>query len=300
MQGRIHMAGPIPLEWLSKVKPGSIRGIVCHWTAGLHYPSAFDKTHYHFLIDVDGNVHRGTKTVAQNANPIRGDYAAHTRNLNSGFIGLSLCCLGGNGVSEKNQGRWPMTAAQWKTMVACIAQLAAHYGFPIQRPSRADPRGVLSHAEVQDALGIAQDGKWDFTVCHDPGLKGAKNIGNRFREEANDILMATPVALMQDDQRDDAVPPLAANMPTRTDEELVVTNREAVEPLSPFRKVLGWVTAGATALGSVGAGLMSKLSMIDYRIWIGFIFAAGLFGTIIFALTWLYPRPIVIEKEPVK
>lgn len=288
--------GPLPKEWLSKVKPGAIRGIVCHWTAGLHYPSAFDKTHYHFLIDADGNVHRGTKTVAQNSNPITGDYAAHTRNLNNGFIGLSLCCLGGNGVSESNQGRWPMTAAQWETMVACIAQLSAHYGFPIQRPSKKDPRGVLSHAEVQDALGIAQAGKWDFTVCHIPSLKGAKRIGDRFRSDANDLLMATPVALLDDQGGSDNVPPQVDNAPTRPDEELVETNRQQVEPMSPFRKVLGWVTGIVTTVGSAIAALGKWLMSLPPEVLIAIIVTLAIVGTIIFALIWLFPRPIVIEK----
>lgn len=291
------MTNPIPIEWLSPVKPGSIRGIVCHWTAGLHYPSQFDKQHYHFLIDKDGRVHRGTKPVSFNAYPIRGDYAAHTRNFNSGIIGLSLCCLGGSGVNENNQGQWPMTKAEWDTMVACIAQLSRHYGFPIQRPTKADWRGVQSHAEVESNLGIAQAGKWDFTVCHIPGLRGARAIGDRFRAEANALLQTdAPVALM-DDQRDGPNAVYPEDDTVRADEELVTTNRQETEPLSPFRKVIGWVTGVATAATTAFAGLGSYLSMIDWRVWVGFIIAAGFFGTIIFALIWLFPRPIVIEKR---
>jgi hypothetical protein len=288
---------PIPQEWLSKVKPGAVRGIVNHWTAGQHYPSQFDKQHYHFLIDKDGKVHRGTHTIAQNA-PIRGDYAAHTRNWNGGIIGVSLCCLGGHGVSERNQGPWPMTKAQWDTMCAVNAQLATHYGFPIQRPTKADPRGIQSHAEVESNLGIPQAGKWDFTVCHDPKLRGARVIGDAFRSQAKHIQEASsPVPLMSDD-RDDVSAVYPNDMPVRQDEELPTTNRQEVEPLSPFRKVIGWVTAGATTITTALAGFGSYLSMIDWRVWIGFIIAAGFFGTIIFSLIWLFPRPVVLPKEP--
>lgn len=69
------------------------------------------------------------------------------------------------------------------------------------------------------------------------------------------------------------------------------------EPLSGFRKTLGWVSGIATTVTTAFAGLGSYLSMVDWRVWVGFIIAAGFFGTIIFALIWLFPRPIVIEKE---
>lgn len=290
------MPGPIPQDWLSEVKPGSIRGIVCHWTAGLHYPSQFDKQHYHFLIDKDGKVHRGTKPVSFNAHPIRGDYAAHTRNFNSGIIGLSLCCLGGNGVSESNQGQWPMTKAHWETMVACIAQLSRHYGFPIQRPTKADWRGVQSHAEVSSNLGIDQLGKWDFTVCHIPSLRGARAIGDRFRAEANALLQTdAPVALM-DDQRDTPGAVYPEDETVRADEELVTTNRQDVEPMSGFRKVLGWMTAGITAGGSAIAAGAKWLMSLPPEVIIAIIVTLAGVGTVIFALIWLFPRPIVIEK----
>lgn len=290
------MKNPIPIEWLSPVKPGSIRGIVCHWTAGLHYPSQFDKQHYHFLIDKDGRVHRGTKPVSFNAYPIRGDYAAHTRNFNSGIIGLSLCCLGGNGVNENNQGQWPMTKAEWDTMVACIAQLSRHYGFPIQRPTKADWRGVQSHAEVESNLGISQAGKWDFTVCHIPGLRGARAIGDRFRAEANALLQTdAPVALM-DDQRDEPNAVYPEDETVRADEELVTTNREEKEPLSGFRKVLAVVTGVVTTVGSALAAAGKWIMSLQPEVLIAIIVTLAIVGTIIFGLIWLFPRPIVIEK----
>lgn len=289
------MANPIPLEWLSEVKPGSIRGIVCHWTAGLHYPSQFDKQHYHFLIDKDGRVHRGTKPVSFNAHPIRGDYAAHARNFNSGIIGLSLCCLGGNGVNENNQGQWPMTKAHWDTMVACIAQLSRHYGFPIQRPTKADWRGVQSHAEVESNLGISQGGKWDFTVCHNPAWRGARVIGDRFRSEANALLQTdAPLGIMDEGDGPNAVYP--EQEVVRADEELITTNREEKEPLSGFRKVLGWVTAGIASVGSALAAVGNWLLSLPNEVLIAVIITLAVVGVAIFALIWLVPRPIVIEK----
>jgi putative chitinase len=72
---------------------------------------------------------------------------------------------------------------------------------------------------------------------------------------------------------------------------------EPREPMSKFRSTLGWVSGIATTVTTAFAGLGSYLSMVDWRVWVGFIIAAGFFGTIIFGLIWLFPRPIVIEKE---
>ena len=291
------MAGNlIPAGWLSPVK---MRGIVLHWTAGAHRASEFDRGHYHILIEADGRLIRGIPPISANALPIKPNYAAHTRNLNGGFIGVSLCCMGGNGVSENPfvAGPFPMTQSQWDTMVKVIAQLCAHYNIPIT------PKTVLSHAEVQGTLGIAQAGKWDFTrLAFDPTIKGARAIGDRFRSEA-EALMPKAMALLSTDRDDadheyqaDAVTPENPNVM----EETIQTNRETVEPMSPFRKVLGWVTGIVTTVGSAIAALGKWLMSLPPEVLIAIIVTLAIVGTIIFALTWLYPRPIVIEKEPVK
>jgi phosphoribosylformylglycinamidine synthase I len=42
-------------------------------------------------------------------------------------------------------------------MIEAVAQICRHYQIPVT------PQTVLSHAEVQETLGIQQAGKWDFT-----------------------------------------------------------------------------------------------------------------------------------------
>lgn len=291
------MDSVIPPNWLSPVK---MRGIVLHWTAGAHKASEFDRAHYHILIESDGKLVRGIPPISANALPIKSNYAAHTRNLNGGYIGVSLCCMGGDKVRENpfNAGPYPMTEAQWNAMVQVIAQLCAHYSIPIT------PKTVLSHAEVQGTLGIAQAGKWDFTrLAFDPSIKGARAIGDRFRSEAEALMpQFAGVSLLSPDRDDvgheyqDAT--TLENPPVM--EETVQTNRQDVEPLSGFRKVLGYVTAGAAAIGSIGTGFLNKLAMLDYRVWVAVVVTTAFFGTIIFALIWLFPRPIVIEKEKAK
>lgn len=289
---------PIPLNQLPDLKGKKLFGVVWHWTGGTHKANSIDVQHYHWIVNGDGSVVPGVGAT-RNFHPCPANYGAHTRNLNSGWLAISLACLGGPGTNENNQGQWPMTKAQADVMVAISAQLAEHYGIPVQRPSKADPRGFFSHAEVQDALGISQAGKWDFTVCYDPKIRGAKNVGDFFRQQVRERMNAVPVGIMDDvapsneldGVHDDAPQPVMAD---------ATGNRQEQEPLSGFRKVLGWVTAGVTAVGSALAGFGKWLMSLPAEVLIAIVVTLAIVGTIIFALIWLFPRPIVIEKEKAK
>lgn len=286
---------PIPLNQLPDLKGKKLFGVVWHWTGGTHQANSIDVQHYHWIVNGDGSIVPGVSPT-RNFHPCPANYGAHTRNLNSGWLAISLSCLGGPGTNENNQGQWPMTKAQADMMVAISAQLAEHYGIPVQRPSKADRRGFLSHAEVQDALGISQAGKWDFTVCYDPKVRGAKNVGDFFRQQVRERMIASPVGIMDDvaprneldGVHDDAPQPVMAD---------ATNNRQEQEPLSGFRKVLGWVTAGVTAVGSALAAVGKWLMSLPPEVLIAIVVTLAIVGTIIFALIWLFPRPIVIEKE---
>ena len=53
------------------------------------------------------------------------------------------------------------------------------------------PHTVLSHAEVQQALGIKQRGKWDIShLAFDPWGIGAKACGDIFRAQTANLLSA--------------------------------------------------------------------------------------------------------------
>lgn len=289
---------PIPLNQLPDLKGKKLFGVVWHWTGGTHQANSIDVQHYHWIVNGDGSIVPGVSPT-RNFHPCPANYGAHTRNLNSGWLAISLSCLGGPGTNESNQGQWPMTKAQADVMVAISAQLAEHYGIPVQRPSKADRRGFLSHAEVQDALGISQAGKWDFTVCYDPKVRGAKNVGDFFRQQVRERMIASPVGIMDDvaprneldGVHDDAPEPVMAD---------ATNNRQEQEPLSGFRKVLGWVTAGVTAVGSALAAVGKWLMSLPPEVLIAIVVTLAIVGTIIFALIWLFPRPIVIEKEKAK
>lgn len=165
----------IPSAWLPKC---AMKRVVAHWSAGGHKVSAIDKEHYHIIYGGDGEPVRGDHEISDNVSTGDGDYAAHTRGCNSGSIGVSLACMAGAVESPFNPGKYPMTKKQWDAMIEGIAQLCKFYGIPVT------PKTVLSHAEVQGTLGIAQRGKWDFTrLAFDLEVKGAKACGDKMRAE---------------------------------------------------------------------------------------------------------------------
>jgi len=144
----------IPEEWLP---PANMNRIIVHWTAGNHTASATDREHYHLLIEHDGTLIRGDHEIDDNQAPIdTRDYAAHTRNANTGAIGVALCGMVGAVERPFVAGSFPITVKQWQVASRVIAQLCRRY--------RIDPnrQSVLSHAEVQPTLGIKQAGKWDI------------------------------------------------------------------------------------------------------------------------------------------
>jgi hypothetical protein len=173
----------VPATWLPDAE---IRGIVVHWTAGAHVASAEDRRHYHLLIEGDGKLVRGLPSIDLNdARGLRSGYAAHTLNANTGRIGVSLCCMTGARESPFSAGHFPMTRAQWDELPAVLADLCRRYRI------RVTPSTVLSHAEVQGALGIAQRGKWDISrLAFDPGIVGAKAVGDLFRRRTAALLEA--------------------------------------------------------------------------------------------------------------
>ncbi|KQW62690.1 MULTISPECIES: peptidoglycan recognition family protein [Ensifer] len=167
----------VPADWMP---PAKMVRIICHWTAGAHKASEFDRGHYHILIEDDGKLIRGGPSIDLNQSPTKKGYAAHTLNCNSGSIGVSLCCMGGSNEAPFDPGKYPMTRKQWDALTSVVADLCRRYNIKIT------DKTVLSHAEVQNNLGIQQRGKWDFTrLAFDPSIKGAKACGDKLRAEAS-------------------------------------------------------------------------------------------------------------------
>ncbi|WP_164555287.1 peptidoglycan recognition protein family protein [Paracoccus haematequi] len=133
--------------------------IVGHHSAGPFSVTVADREHYHRIIDGDGKRHSGRHPISANApgKPLRsGSYAAHTRGLNTGSIGVAMACMHDAKWSSPRSCAFFPKAAQVSAFISEMADLAIEYSIPVTRKT------VLTHAEVEITLGVEQAGKWDF------------------------------------------------------------------------------------------------------------------------------------------
>lgn len=139
-----------------------MKRIIMHWTGGSNNVSATDKEHYHEIAAGDGTRHLGKLRPEANTSTKDGVYAAHTRNLNAGSIGLAMAGMFGAQENPFSAGQHPITKEQLDAFCDMVADYAETYGIPIT------PQTVLTHAEVQGTLGVKQRGKWDINWL--PGM----------------------------------------------------------------------------------------------------------------------------------
>lgn len=160
--------------------------IIWHHTGGPYSPTGLDLAAYHLVIDGEGRVQAGRHAIEANA-PGRamtsGSYAAHTKNLNSGSIGISLACMAGAQWGDRSTWRLP-TLAQIDSLMAESARLCLAYGI------EPGPRTTLSHAEVEITLGVKQSGKWDFDYSLNgaDGPRDPRLIGDGLRAELRRVI----------------------------------------------------------------------------------------------------------------
>lgn len=154
----------------------SLKRIVMHWSAGAHAVSSVDRQHYHYVVSGAGDVVAGIHKPEANIAPKSGQYAAHTLNLNTGSIGVSMASMHGAVERPFSAGKYPITEIQLAKFVELVAALSCKYGIPVTRQT------VLSHAEVQPTLGVKQRGKWDIIWI--PGMNGPADpvvVGDEIR-----------------------------------------------------------------------------------------------------------------------
>lgn len=175
--------GIIPNGWMPNC---SMKRIIVHWTAGGYKASSLDKAHYHILIEDDGNLVKGTHSIQDNVSTGDNIYAAHTFKLNTGSIGVSVCCMAGAIESPFNPGSFPMTKKQWETMSQVVAELCQFYSISVT------PQTVLGHGEVETILGIDQGGKWDPMVLPWDQSLGKKKVGEQFRAIVKSKISGSP------------------------------------------------------------------------------------------------------------
>jgi hypothetical protein len=167
--------GIVPASWMPACK--MIR-VVSHWSAGAWKASTHDLDYYHLMIEDDGRLVRGVYSISDNVSTSDGRYAPHCKSLNTGSIGVSLCAMAGATENPFSTGKYPITSVQWNVLSSVVAELCNAYSIPVTRET------VLSHAEVQKTLGVAQSGKIDFMWI--PGMTkmgDAIAIGDQFRKD---------------------------------------------------------------------------------------------------------------------
>lgn len=174
--------------WLPRVP---MIGISKHWTAGGHKASATDLKHYHILTENPAKLVRGVN-ITLNSGTVRNGYAAHTRGLNSGRIGMSMCGMMGAVEHPFNAGRAPLTLAQWNMDILATADLCEVYKIGVSL------KGTFFHFEAEEAHGVKQAGKWDVArLPFDHSVRG-KQIGEKMRDEVSSALRGNgPMPLPQ-------------------------------------------------------------------------------------------------------
>lgn len=133
-----------------------------HWTGGQHAVSENNIEHYHEIVSGDGVRVLGKCCAEDNLDLTTNAFAAHTRNLNAGSVGLAMACMLGAVEAPFEIGDFGMTDRQLDVFCKMVAEYCLRYRIPVTEWT------VLSHAEVQPTLDVKQTGKWDITVL--PGM----------------------------------------------------------------------------------------------------------------------------------
>lgn len=162
--------------------------LIMHHTGGPYTPTADDLRAYHRVVSSVGKVYHGDHAIEANApgkKLVKGHYAAHCKNLNTGSIGISVAAM--------SRGKWaspfssyPPTETQMDAFLRDVAKLLLTYSIEPER------KFCLSHAEVEITLGVKQENKWDFD--YDP----YRNHSGRDPIEIGDSLRHRIAGIMQD------------------------------------------------------------------------------------------------------
>lgn len=181
---------PAPIAASPTAKTGQLSRIIMHWTAGTYDVTSLDRTHAHEVIAYDGTRIVGLLPPEANLPPILDrNYVAHTRAANSGSIGLTVAAMANARQEPFDAGPYPITIAQVEGLCDAVVDYSLRYDIPITRET------VLTHAEVQQTLGVAQTFKWDITWLPDMEQPGDPiEVGDRLRNMASAALAAQPLS----------------------------------------------------------------------------------------------------------
>ncbi|AGH07379.1 endolysin [Sulfitobacter phage phiCB2047-B] len=150
-----------------------------HWTASTYTVTPDDLKHYNDVHDYQGNSYDGAARAEHQANYDwrKGVGVSHTLNANTGAIGQSVAAMqGAEGWPKVKWGNYPLT---WAGIDAMLDR-SIHYSKTFDIP--VTPWSTLSHAEIQQTLGIRQNNKWDYMILPDMDVvMDAVECGNILR-----------------------------------------------------------------------------------------------------------------------
>jgi N-acetyl-anhydromuramyl-L-alanine amidase AmpD len=243
--------GIIPTSWMPNC---SMKRIILHWTAGAYKASSLDLAHYHLLIEDDGKLVRGTHSIKDNVSTADNIYAAHTLRLNTGSIGVSVCCMAGAKESPFNPGSFPMTQTQWDIMSQVVAELCQAYDISVT------PQTVLGHGEVAKNLGINQGGKWDPMVLPWDTNLSKEQVGDMFRQQVKAKISGSF-------SQPETPASITAIIKGKTFREAQIFNEKSLIKIRPVIEEFQWMILHADPtiieLGSNGSSQFIPYKLID-------------------------------------
>lgn len=221
----------VPRDWMPNC---SMRRIILHWTAGGYKASTVDTSHYHIVVEDDGKLVKGTHSIKDNVSTGDNNYAAHVAGINTGSIGVSVCCMVGAKESPFDFGSSPMTRTQWETMAQVAAELCDFYDIPVT------PQTVLGHGEVEATLRKPQDGKWDPMVLPWDQTLSKTQVGNKFRSMVDSKITGSS------DMRETPAS-ITAIIQGKIFREAQIFNEKSFIKLRPVSEELDWMILHANA-----------------------------------------------------
>ena len=97
--------------------------------------------------------------------------------MNTGWVGISQDAMAGAQESPLNWGSHPITWEGIDAMLEQTMDVCKEYDSPISKWT------TLSHAEVQETLGVKQRWKWDYKVLPgDTRSRNAVEVGDILRK----------------------------------------------------------------------------------------------------------------------
>ena len=146
--------------------------ITLHWTGGNYAPNQKELSSYHYLIDGDGQVHKGKYKPEDNLDCSDGKYARHCGGGNTGNIGVALC-----GMWDKD---FPIRRIQVEAMCKLVAKLSRDYSIPITS------KNIFTHCEFGKANpSTTSYGKIDINKLPCVAVYGDNAVGNWLRNKVN-------------------------------------------------------------------------------------------------------------------